>query len=755
MNRKTIILCASVLVVFAIIVAVALSVLYSGAGKGKNSLASDREYALLSAIPSDAVLFFKFENLETAVDAVCSPNSSLHFFSGKNSADNKFVSFLGSLSSETCLSSSECAISVHYVGDLMPLLVIDASKAEEKPVEDAARLLQMAKDSGLYAEYLDVSQIADEKNMLRKRSLVLVSPSDVLIKSSERHIKRDESVLSSSGVSESLTKASGDNMMVIPNANVRKIISSFVNPAYRADADFLAKFSDCVAFNIDSYNKEHLSFAGKSFAQEGPRCFQNIYESVEPSRSKLSAVLPSYTIFAATIPFSDVSSYEKAYLKFAETLSLSKDIEAQRAAIKKKCGIDPILWARTLDLKEVSISLLKVGDKLEKILYLRPGIQDNNIIFKGLDSASIKSYDGSMFKFKYSGMASLLFGSLFSAADETSCIFVEGWIIAGSKNALTEYVSGRALEYRLRDYLADAQVEDRISSKDTYFASYFSVAEEDKVSDDLFKSHFSSSVKQSAKGISFEPVFLTLVDGKEGIDVRFDVERKIVMKSQAPVFERDTVVVVPCGPFKVKNSGTGKMNLFYQQDNMYLCLQEESGKGIWGVPFKSPICGCARTVDYFANGKLQILFGSGSKLYLIDRLGRFVNPFPVELGKEILIGPDVYDFAGKKKYNVMVLHSDNTIDMYNLQGKKPAQWKGIRPSDTIKGLPERIFVGQSSYWVVRTSIRTLIYPFYGGEPLTQGKEEKMIRPDSKVVTVDNDKVEVTCYDGKKHQIRLK
>ena len=160
-------------------------------------------------------------------------------------------------------------------------------------------------------------------------------------------------------------------------------------------------------------------------------------------------------------------------------------------------------------------------------------------------------------------------------------------------------------------------------------------------------------------------------------------------------------------------------------------------------------------MDFYANGKLQILFASGTKLYLIDRLGRFVNTFPVDIGKQVLLGPDVYDFSGNKKYNVMILHTDNTIEMYNLQGRRPPQWKTITASETIKGLPERIKVGGNTFWVVRTSIQTLVFGFYGGEPLTVFSGDRMIRPDSEVVPSGDDSVEVVCYDGKKRTVKIK
>ena len=225
-------------------------------------------------------------------------------------------------------------------------------------------------------------------------------------------------------------------------------------------------------------------------------------------------------------------------------------------------------------------------------------------------------------------------------------------------------------------------------------------------------------------------------------------------KTKAPSFERDTTVVVPAGPFKVKNSHTGKMNTFYQNSQNALCLRDENGKDLWGVPFGKPICGTVHNVDYYANGKLQFLFGAGNSIYLIDRLGRYVNGFPLELGEEIVLGPDVYDFSGARKYNIMVLHKDNTIQMYNLKGKMPQAWKGITAAETIKALPERLTLSGKDFWVVRTSIQTLIFPFYGGEPLTVYEGDSKIRPDSEVKVAGPMSVDVSCYDGKTRTVNL-
>ena len=197
------------------------------------------------------------------------------------------------------------------------------------------------------------------------------------------------------------------------------------------------------------------------------------------------------------------------------------------------------------------------------------------------------------------------------------------------------------------------------------------------------------------------------------------------------------------------------MNLLVQNVNKSITLKDENGKGMWSIPFSHQICGKVETIDYYGNGKLQFLFGGGSSLYLLDRLGRFVRPFPVSLQKKILLGPAAYDFTGAHGYTAMVLFEDNTIEMMDLHGEKPEKWKGITDSDTILKLPELLEMDERHFWVVRTSRQTLIYPFYGGEPVFRREGQKMLRPDTEIVVKGNSSISVTCHDGKKHTVKLK
>ena len=66
-----------------------------------------------------------------------------------------------------------------------------------------------------------------------------------------------------------------------------------------------------------------------------------------------------------------------------------------------------------------------------------------------------------------------------------------------------------------------------------------------------------------------------------------------------------------------------------------------------------------------------------------------------------------------------------------------------------------IILGGKSFWVLRTSIQTLIFPFEGGEPLTKFEGNRKIRPDSPVTIMDEISIEVECYDGHKRTVKIK
>ena len=700
MSRKSIILCLVALAVMFVGIGVAVLLLYSDVdspkGSEKSHVAADDRHMVLSAVPSDAVLAATFADFRTVAPVLI---DGLEFNDG--------------------YSKSRMAVSLHFSGKLLPLYVFEA-KGDEVAVGDFAKHLE--------AKGLSVSV---------KDGFVLASPSETILKSSVRHLEKKVSVLDAAGFDKAASSVRGADALFISNAHMGRLLPAVLTKSYAGSKDFLVRMSDWTAFDL-SRSAETLSLDGTAIYDGESTDFMTVLEKSAQSVSSVSSVLPSYTLFAVSLPMKDTAPYVAAYQSYLDTRQKLQTNQAARNAFKNEYKVAPEDMAAHLGIREVAAAFIMNGSALEKITLMRTG---KNAMYS--DTVD------------YNSMASVLFGDFFARKGETETIFIDGWIISAGKETIRAYGEGEITKYSLKGLLADTGKGDLLSRKATSASAYFSFSEERSALKDLFTPSFLKLLTPLVDEAEVAPAVLSVSKDKTGMGLDFEMFSLSLQKSNEAVFERDTMVVVPTGPFKVKNSGTGRINEFYQNSHKSLCLRED-GKDLWGIPFDKLICGRAGTVDFYANGKLQILFGAGSSIHLLDRLGRYVKGFPLDLKKDILLGPDVYDFSGNKKYNIMVLHKDNTIEMYNLQGAKPASWKGIAVGDeTIKNLPERIDLGGSTFWIVRTSVQTLIFAFYGGRALTVFEGNQRIRPDSESKKLDGTTVEFTCYDGKVRTQALK
>jgi hypothetical protein len=638
------------------------------------------------------------------------------------------------------IAGNPLAISLHYSGSLTPLYVFDVGPASDSVPDDAAALIEFASQKGFHAEYVNCAQY-DSGTSLSARSLVLISKTKTQISLSKSHLKEGRSVMDAEGFVAAAQDAPV-NVIFIPFKHAKQLLK---NSSY---SSFLRSFSDWAAVEV---GKGASVTCVQTYAKSSD--FMSVLAHDAPSVSALSSMLPSYTLFALTLPMGNADKYLSAYSEYLESERKGKENQELQNDLKKKTGVAPRKLVERLGVTEVASASFLSGDKLERVNLVKTAKADT-VLLRGTGDNSLGG-SPKVRPYAFAGHIASVFGKYFRLADESYFTYIDGWLITGSRRAVQEYASGLALEYPLKTYMADAGQGDLLAERVSSSVIYANIPKGSKYISSALNKEMQNLHDRLKGDAEYSPIVISVFDKGGKMHTDLSIFHLSHNRSRAPKYERDTLVTVPSGPFKVINSGTGKTNLFYQQKNGAICLQEENGKGLWGVPFNQTICGTAHNIDYYANGNKQILFGAGSSLYLIDRQGRFVSGFPYDLGKEILLGPDVYDFNGVNAYNVLVLHKDNTIEMYNLKGKKPDSWLGIAPDETIKSLPERIIVGGKTFWAVRTSRQILIYSFYGGKPLNAFSGDRMFLTTADIKVNNSTTIEAECYDGKVRSLQVK
>lgn len=127
--------------------------------------------------------------------------------------------------------------------------------------------------------------------------------------------------------------------------------------------------------------------------------------------------------------------------------------------------------------------------------------------------------------------------------------------------------------------------------------------------------------------------------------------------------------------FVVRNHSTKRDDVLIQDSTFNLSLVSDDGRVSWSVPLEKPIAGEVQQIDYFNNGKLQLLFVTSGKLHLIDRLGKYVNPFPIEINEQDPDFLSIVDYDHSKKYRFLVSGKSGKVWIHDKSGENLEGWK--------------------------------------------------------------------------------
>lgn len=125
----------------------------------------------------------------------------------------------------------------------------------------------------------------------------------------------------------------------------------------------------------------------------------------------------------------------------------------------------------------------------------------------------------------------------------------------------------------------------------------------------------------------------------------------------------------------VVRSHVDKSNEILLQDSLnQIHLVSANGNVLWSMPVNGPIVGEVFQVDYYKNGKLQYFFVAEGKLHIIDRLGNYVPPFPVETKAKEVDYVSLVDYDHSRNYRFLITERSGKIWMYDKQGVNLEGW---------------------------------------------------------------------------------
>ena len=569
--------------------------------------------------------------------------------------------------------------------------------------------------------------------------VVLVSTSELLVERAIKQYTGDSNLMALPAFKEILLTA-GKNSTANFFINHQKLpgfLKQFIAKDWRKAFEKLQYFSSWSEFDITVKDRE-LFFNGFSMANE-KQDFLKTFIGQDPVDIGIETVLPANTSTFLAFGASDLGKFSDAYRDYQGYNTISNDyLDA----------IDNLNFTYKFDLEENIFDIIdnEIALAFTKIDAAHPF--DNSFLILETTSAStakeemlriIEKYvirkkidkddknwktklkeEMEAFQFNYhfddevakaiyampfENLGELLFGSLFANTPTRYFTFVENYLIfAPSRAALGTFVRDNLLHKNLAndfDYLEfSAQTTER---SNLYL--YTNIASSIDLYPHLLEGGVKSMFVEHAdvlRGFQALSYQLAPHSGSERVynDVYLKYEPRDTDRPQTR-WELRLDNNFSHKPWFVKNHATGKREILVQDDAHKLYLINYAGRIIWKKQLNGPIISKVYQIDYYKNNKLQLLFNTKEKIHLIDRLGNYVERYPINLSSHATNGLCLVDYDNKKEYRIFIASADKRVSLYSKEGNKIEGWK-FKKSEHEVSKPVQYFKNKDKDYLVFT-----------------------------------------------------
>lgn len=748
-NNKKILLWGSLAVV-ALGAVIALLFINLSSGRGHEEFVVEHAgVSVYNGIPSDAVAVLDFKHLEEYRFLLCDTLSPIHDLL---SPESGLVAFQYKLQGIGAFSQRPFVYSLHYSAknSVSFLQVVDMSGVSADDITAIFHGIEPVKKYNGAIIYL----FPDGLSATYHKNLLIASTSTYVLESSIRHLENSTSILDNPDFDGLLRANGGASCLYVNHNQIGKLFSGVVERDFLGYSDFFMNFTSWSCFRIVA-QAGRLSLEGTLENGKDESRFSNIILGQSAARSRMGEVLPASAVAAISVPVSDMRGYMKSHRLYLEMQKKSGTFAFMQKQAQGEKGSEPVAWSDSLGIEELVSAYCKFGEKCEWITAIRGRRQFglNNVISAVVDRDKVSQPE----PFLYKGYLASVFGKLFSWCDEEYFCRIGPWTILGPKKILDDFANGGVARFTLGDYLSQTPAKEYLSSEATVKLVVNLKEGGDSILQ-ILKPFPKKCLGKQLDSNNFEYLTADLLEKEGSVAARIDFYAMDLQELPKPQergdevqmnFEIDSTINVPQGPFKVRDVVKKADAYLEQLPNMRLRYMDAQKKGVWAIPFNTPICGYVEQIDLYSNGRLQMLFASQDKLYLLDRLGRFVYGYPAGLGKKVVLGPELVKDVKGVKYSILVLNEDNTISWYDVSGKKMSGWNDIKAPEFIKELPKLKELGGTLYWVLQAPSQQLLYTLDGKRVEMQDKRRKIER-DSEIVYEGDGVLKIKCTDGREY-----
>jgi hypothetical protein len=537
-------------------------------------------------------------------------------------------------------------------------------------------------------------------SFFEKGGMLAISPSAAVIEETINQLNRE-----SSGGNTSLNKlrpVTGKDVPAKLYLNYREL-NQFVNRSFlHADDASELTFAGWSALDIDLAN-DNITLNGFSTLSDSIPDVLSAFPGQQPVNFKAFEIIPSNAVWFRLLGFSNPGLF------FSQTGSVTRDPDWRRnaAEVASLSGFDLVQELRELTGKEAGEVLLKNSpSNFDK--YFLMEIKGRSLAadllnrIPGTVSTSETAEEEPVYRSPLVGIPRLLFGALCAEQSWEYFGFSGNYLVFGeSYESVKSFLYQSSLEKTLRNDEYFNSLSDNFSSRSNYFLyanpglcyDYIlsrlntNTREKIKKYDETWKKLSVFAVQSTSEdNLNYQRVFM-----------RYSSQARELVNT---VWQRKLDATAGMKPAIVQNHLNGQKEIFIQDVQNRIYLIANDGKILWKQQLEGAIIGEVLQLDYYRNSKLQYIFTTKNKIYLIDRNGNPVEKFPLTLREPATAGISLFDYEKDGTLRIAV-PCGKKLYMYDKNGNSLAGFSFNGADHEITHPAQHIRIGERDFIVIK------------------------------------------------------
>ncbi len=790
MKKKSLILISTSIIVIAAIIGFVI------VKPGKKQIAAN----VVKAIPTNTPMFLKANNIDNLSETISESTISKQLLNNKGfDAIKKFASTFDSLALQLpdlvdLLSEDAITVAFSYGGKTeltstyyLKLRNSSNIKKINSSIENYLSKHQLNLNNRSYNN-TTIFEISNQKQQKLYsyavyKGVLIVSSKGFMVENSLRQL--DETTFQTTPEFEIIRKtanSSADINLFLNHKFSEKLFSSFFSKNIENFIGHNKTYTSWSEFDINFEDHEIL-LNGFSIANKNYSLFSKVLENQEPVSNKLESILPSKISFFSSLFLSNIEQFFTDYEQFQKEQNelLIRENKLNNISTEFEGGIQELfktimtgeictagfnidnnnptngrIWLISTHSGSQSAQLIKEV-QLKFIKTHKEEINDWEMPFE-IDSETRYLIN----KWPYKQMPAAMFGNLFENIEAAYYTIIDNYLVFGDsertlQQAIMASVHGDLLSesanYQKFKSSSDNKSNYTFFINTEYALSYSNLLLNEFISEGLLANKENYKIK--ALGWQVSPssdmlynsgsiIYNETIKSKPKTIWQSSLENKFEFKPQ----------------FTINHTDPENKEIVIQDIDNNFYLINNIGRILWKINLDSKIIGEVHQVDIYNNGKLQYLFNTKNRLYLIDRNGDNVSGFPVNLKSAATNSVSVFDYDNNNNYRFFICGDDHKIYGFAKDGKTLKGWNQFKTEHLVTTPIKHFRVENKDYIVAtdgmkdyilnrRGSIRVTTQEVYAhGNNSELYLEEANSNHEARFVSTDNTgKLHYTYFDG--------